>query len=122
MIVSPDGAEVLGTGPRGSTMRYRLDGTGAPTPLTGLTSNDTALRWHADGKAIWILNTATRPQAIERLEIASGRRQRWREISLSDPAGLGPDWNRVLVTPDGRGYIYGYSRQLSDLFVVQGLK
>ena len=31
MIVSPDGAEVLGTGPRGSTMRYRLDGTGAPS-------------------------------------------------------------------------------------------
>jgi eukaryotic-like serine/threonine-protein kinase len=122
MIVSPDGVEVLGTGPGGSTMRYRLDGTGTPTPLTGLTANDTALRWHANGKEIWLLNAATKPPVIERLEIASGRRQRWREILVSDPAGLAPDWNRVLVTPDGRGYVYGYQRQLSDLFVVQGLK
>ena len=122
MIVSPDSAEVLAGGPRGATMRYRLDGAMPPRPLAGLTPTDSALRWSADGKAIWIFNRATTPPVIQRLDIASGRRQHWREISVSDPAGINPDWDRVLITPDGRGYVYGYSRQLSDLFVVQGLK
>jgi hypothetical protein len=120
MIISPDSAEVLGTGPRGSTVRYPLDGAAAPKPLTGLTPDDAPLEWHADGKAIWILNQATTPPIIERLDIASGRRQRLHEISVSDPGGATS--GRVLITPDGRGYVYGYVRQLSDLFVVRGLK
>jgi hypothetical protein len=38
-----------------------------------------------------------------------------------DPAGVeyvGP----VLPTPDGKAYVYGYRRLLSDLYLVEGLK
>ena len=39
----------------------------------------------------------------------------------SDPAGveyLGP----IFPTPDGKTYVYGYRRLLSDLYLVEGLK
>jgi hypothetical protein len=39
----------------------------------------------------------------------------------SDPAGverIGP----ILMTADGKAYVYGYHRTLADLYLVQGLK
>ena len=45
----------------------------------------------------------------------------WRELIPADSAGVdsvGP----VLLVGDGRSYVYGYSRTLSDLFVVDGLR
>ena len=38
-----------------------------------------------------------------------------------DPSGVERISN-VVVTPDGKYYAYTYSRLLSDLFVVEGLK
>jgi len=38
-----------------------------------------------------------------------------------DPAGVERISN-VVVTPDGKFYAYTYARQLTDLFVVEGLK
>jgi hypothetical protein len=38
-----------------------------------------------------------------------------------DPAGIetiGP----ILIIPDGKTYVYGYHRTLSDLYLVEGLK
>jgi hypothetical protein len=120
MIVSPDGAEVLGTGPRRSTCaigwmaqarrrRYRSDRERHGAQMACRRQGDLDL------------NTATRPGHRTTRDRERTTSTLARNL-LSDPAGLGPDWNRVLVTPDGRGYVYGYSRQLSDLFVVQGLK
>ena len=39
----------------------------------------------------------------------------------SDPAGvihIGP----IVLTPDGKTYVYGYHRTLSDLYLTEGLK
>jgi hypothetical protein len=39
----------------------------------------------------------------------------------ADPAGLaniGP----ILITPDGKTYVYGSHRTLADLYLVEGLK
>jgi hypothetical protein len=29
--------------------------------------------------------------------------------------------NHIILSPDGRSYIYGYTRLLSDLYLVEGL-
>ncbi len=54
---------------------------------------------------------------------ARGRHEPWLDTSPPDPAGIRPDWTRGgTLTPNGRYYVYSYSRTLSDLFVVEGLR
>jgi hypothetical protein len=45
----------------------------------------------------------------------------WRELTLEDLAGL-IRIHPVIVTPDGRYWAFSYTRVLSDLYVVEGLK
>ncbi len=61
------------------------------------------------------------PAKVYRLDLVTGQRKPWRELMPPDPAGVeyvGP----VLPTPDGKAYVYGYRRLLSDLYLVEGLK
>jgi hypothetical protein len=50
-----------------------------------------------------------------------GRRQLLREIGPSEPAGV-LSIRRLQLTPDGRSYTYNAPRNLTDLYVVEGLK
>lgn len=42
------------------------------------------------------------------------------EVRAREAAGL--LWSFVAVTPDARHYVHSYTRLLSDLYVVNGLK
>jgi hypothetical protein len=58
---------------------------------------------------------------VYQLDLTTGKRTLWRSLAPADPAGvsqIGP----IVMTPDGRSYIYGYHRTLSDLYLVEGLK
>jgi hypothetical protein len=57
--------------------------------------------------------------------MASGRRELWKELGPADPTGLANNSgiaNNVLLTPDGKVYSYSFMRDLSALYVVEGLK
>jgi len=58
---------------------------------------------------------------LEILDVATGRRQRWRELMPADPAGV-TDIMNVTMTPAGRHYAYTYLRSLTDLSLVEGLR
>jgi len=61
------------------------------------------------------------PTRIMRLDITTGQRAPWRELMPLDNAGvqnIGP----IRITPDGKSYVYGFQRRLSDLYLVEGLK
>jgi hypothetical protein len=55
------------------------------------------------------------------MEIASGRRELWRELLPPDPAGV-ISIRPPVLTPDGSVCVYSYGRFLSSLFLVEGLK
>jgi hypothetical protein len=55
------------------------------------------------------------------LNIVSGQRQLFKEVSPLDEAGL-CDLDNILMSADGRSYVYGYTRLLSDLYLVKGLQ
>jgi hypothetical protein len=57
---------------------------------------------------------------ILRLDTTTGRREVWRELAPPDRAGVVSVGN-VALTRDGTAYAYNYARQLSDLYVVEGL-
>jgi hypothetical protein len=55
---------------------------------------------------------------IDRLNLATGQRQLWKNLT-PDGAGI-TDIGPILVTPDGKSYVYEYVRTLSDLYQVEG--
>lgn len=59
------------------------------------------------------------PATVYRVELNTGRRQLVYTLAPSDAAGL---WNiaPVLLTPDGKSYVYSDYRILSDLYLAGG--
>ena len=80
---------------------------------------ETVLQWAADGRAIYV-GSFEIPISAARIELATGRRTPWRTFSLPDPAGV--SGGGVVLSPDGHGYAYWYFRELSELYLVDGLK
>jgi Tol biopolymer transport system component len=120
--VSPDGAWVA-AGREGSPPSLYPTAGGAPRTVPGSGPDDRALGWSADGKWLFVRHlTNTRTVAlIERLEVATGRRSRWKEVRPSERVGLF-DISDVLITPDGRGHAYSFASALGTLYLVEGLK
>ena len=55
------------------------------------------------------------------MDLSLGRRELWKEITPPDAAGV-VAIPRVLMTPDGKSYVYNYRRKLSELYLAEGLK
>ena len=94
---------------------------GTPRLLPGYSPGDRFVRWSGDGHAVFLCRFLDAYIRVFRLDIASGERRLLREISLPDPAGLNTT-NNMLLTPDGSSYVYTYSRILSTLYQVEGLR
>jgi hypothetical protein len=61
------------------------------------------------------------PAKVYQLELATGKKTVWKQIVPVDPTGvstIGP----ILMTPDGKTYVYGFHRTLGDLYLVEDLK
>ena len=95
-------------------------GGGESRPIAGLVNGEFPLRFSADGKSIFVWKRDL-PARVYTIDLASGRHELWKELMPLDPSGVERISN-VVVTPDGKSYAYTYSRLLSDLFVVEGLK
>jgi serine/threonine protein kinase len=119
--VSPDGRAVAVIGPDRKGILLPLAGSGAPRPISGIADGEVPLRFSADGRHLYLWKRGDVPARVTRLDLESGKREVWKDLIPADPSGVERISN-VLVTPDGKGYAYCYTRLLSDLFVVEGLK
>ncbi|HVE65150.1 MAG TPA: hypothetical protein VNC59_01110, partial [Thermoanaerobaculia bacterium] len=118
--ISPDGRTVFAFGPDRRLLLYPTD-PGEPRPIPGIEDGELAIRWTADGNAIWVHRTNENPTKVYRLDVTTGERTLWRELTPPDPAGvlqIAP----ILMTADGKSYVYSYRRTLDELFLVEGLK
>ncbi|MGH9366973.1 MAG: protein kinase domain-containing protein [Thermoanaerobaculia bacterium] len=118
--VSPDGRFILAVGPDRKRYLYPLEG-GEPTPVPGLSSDETPAGWSADGRFLYVYRRRDIPSRVSRLELATGRREFWKELMPADGSGI-VDIGPVIPTPESDAYVYGYSRTLSDLYLVHGVK
>jgi len=115
--VSPDGRVVVATGPDQRIYLYPLAG-GEPTPLPGSTPGDIPDRWTSDGRALYVHRRDQMPAKVVLIDVATGRRDPWKDLSPADSAGV-TQVATVVPTADGRSYVYSYLRQLSDLYVLE---
>jgi dipeptidyl aminopeptidase/acylaminoacyl peptidase len=118
--LSPDGRQVAAIGPDGKGYLFPIP-SGDPRPIKGLQPGEVPIAWTADGHSLYVYRGGDLPSKVYRLDVAAGNRTLWRELMPPDPSGVefvGP----VLPTPDGKSYVYGYRRLLSDLYLVEGLQ
>jgi Tol biopolymer transport system component len=116
---SPDGRMVAAIGPDQKGYLYPVQG-GEPRPLPGLGGHDTPINWDTDGRGLYVYPRGELPAQVFRLDVATGQRKLWKKLMPLDPAGVNIIWP-ICVAPDGKSYVYGYRRYLSDLYVVEGL-
>ncbi len=118
--VSLDGRWVAAVGADRKAALFPIDG-GTPKALPGAQEGEFPLRFSPDGRLLYLWKRGDVPARVTRLDVETGKREIWKDLLPLDPAGVERISN-VLVTPDARGYAYCFTRLLSDLFVVDGLK
>ena len=124
-VVAPDGrtvaAAVAGTGP----VLCPADG-GPCRPVMAGAAQDQPLQWSSDGRWLFVRRTPvyqpnTPTSWIDRIEVATGSRQPWKELRPADPAGAYAIGG-VYLTPDGKSYVYSVGASLGELYLAEGLK
>jgi len=118
--VSPDGQTVAGVGPNQKGYLYSVSG-GEPKILAGMEEGDLPINFTSDGSAVFVYHTGEIPAKVYRVDLASGKKSVWKEIAPLDPTGVST-MAPVLMTPDGKSYVYGFHRTVGDLYLVEGLK
>jgi eukaryotic-like serine/threonine-protein kinase len=118
--ISPDGQEVAAVGPEGKGMLYLVNG-GEAKLIPGFETGQEPICWSPDGRSLYVYRSGELPARVSRLDLAGGNQTMVRDLVPGDAAGvrrIGP----VLMTPDGKYYVYSFQRVLSDLFLAEGLK
>jgi hypothetical protein len=117
--LSPDRHSFVAIGPDHVGRLYTVDG-GGPRPIPGMQAWEIPLRWSANGGALYVAGLPQLPLRVDRLDMSTGSRTLWKEITPSDPAGV-KSLYAIQISPEQGWYFYSYSRVLSDLYVVDGL-
>jgi eukaryotic-like serine/threonine-protein kinase len=118
--VSPDGRFVVLVDGGGRSVLCPTDG-GPPSPVAGLEVDEFPVQWSPDGRFLYIHRGGGFPAKIWKFEIATRRRELFREIVPADVAGV-TSIESIFLTPDAGTLVYGYYHNLSDLYTVSGLK
>jgi Tol biopolymer transport system component/tRNA A-37 threonylcarbamoyl transferase component Bud32 len=118
--LSRDGQTLAAAAADGKSYLYPIGG-GSPHLIPGMEPGEVPIVWGADVNTLFVYRPGELPAMVYRVDVHAGQRKLWRELMPPDPAGVeyvGP----ILPTPDGKAYVYGYRRLLSDLYLVEGLK
>jgi predicted Ser/Thr protein kinase len=120
LVLSPDGGKVAARGPDQKIYLFPVTG-GDPKLVPGVQPGEFPTSWSSDGRSLFVMTRGQIPAQVFRVDVGSGQRTFWRSFEPADSAGI--DTIRgVLISADNKAYVYGYSRTLSDLYLVQGLK
>jgi eukaryotic-like serine/threonine-protein kinase len=116
---SPDGKRIAVVGSEGIAL-VSVDG-GDPQAVRGSQPNDAPLRWMKSGNALFVGQRGETSCPVWRLDLQSGARTPWKTVSPADVAGVtGVSCPRL--SADEQHYVFGYIRDLSDLFLVEHLR
>jgi hypothetical protein len=101
-----------------------LDGSD-PVAIRGIEEREEPIQWSDDGRALYVRGRGDFLCYVYRVELTSGRRKLWKEITPPDLVGLLGLEARpggVLITPDGQSYVYTFWATNLDLILVEDLK
>jgi dipeptidyl aminopeptidase/acylaminoacyl peptidase len=127
--ITPEGTQASAVSPDQQYVTVSGNGTLSLLPIAGgeskkiadLDPGESMMRWSGDGHALF-LQRVLDPSAIQivRLDVATGRKEPWKELKTPDPVGV--QILHVVMTPDGKSYAYSFQRDISTLYLAEGLK
>jgi dipeptidyl aminopeptidase/acylaminoacyl peptidase len=117
--VSPDGKSVAAKGSDSALKIYDLAG-GLPHAISGIRQDEWVVAWGSHPLPMYVGAREGSAVNLFRLDPVTGRRQFWRRLMPSDPAGVRLVAD-IYVAPDAQAYGYSYYRLLSQLYVAEGL-
>ena len=117
-VPTADGKFVFGSSD--SVALYPVDGQGAPRPVPGIHPDETIFSVSPDGRSALVGVLGSYSAEVMRVDLATGRRELFKKIGPSDPAGV--TLVDAAFTPDGKSYAYSSFNALSQLYLVEGLR
>src|SRR6266581_27941 len=120
IAISPDGKQVAFVGPDQKPALLAVD-SGEIRPIPALDAGEAPIAWTSDGRFLFVYRLGEVPATVNRLDLATGRKQLWKQLVPPDVSGV-TDISSVLITPDGNNYVYEFGRTLSDLYLVNDLR
>jgi hypothetical protein len=79
------------------------------------------LAWTPDRTGVVVAKRGEVPAPVDRVDPISGKRTRLKDLGPPDRTGV-MQTESVYWLPDGRGYAYAFYRDLSQVFVVRGVR
>ncbi len=120
VLITRDGKALLALDRKREGWLYPIAG-GEPQKLAFLPqANERMMDFTSDGNGLLVRSIGI-PLRITRIDLATGRREPWKEIVPGDTAGL-QSIPSIRLSADGKAYAYSGIRILSDLYVVGGMK
>ena len=119
--VSTDGKHVIGVAGDKSFALYPIEGQGPPIRIPNIDRDLAPVQWSQDDSQIFAYRTTEIPAKVYRIKIATGEETLIKELKPLSPAGvfrIAP----VVVSGDGRHFLYSYNQALSNLWLVSGLR
>jgi len=94
-----------------------------PKALAGVGLNDLLLAVSRDGRSVFVSPppSSALDAPLERVDVATGRRQPWLNLKPPDTSGL-VSIRTATISLDGDAYFYSTRRMYTELFVVEGLR
>ena len=117
--ISPDGRWLVAGCPPLTSCLYPMDG-GDRVPLPNV-GRSAPVFWSADARFLYVSDPDPAGARIDRLEVATGRRAPWRTLGPSDRVGFVRVGSRM-GTLDGAAVAFSTVRNLSELYLVTGLR
>jgi hypothetical protein len=97
-----------------------MDG-GDPRPIPGFEPGEWPIGWSRDRRSLFLERFGDLTTHVDRLDTATGRRALLFDLRPPDPAGVAP-YPGLAVSADGKSYAYSFIRNLSELYLIDGLK
>lgn len=126
--ITPPGTVALAVSPDGRSLFVTDDEKRWLYPIAGGDPQEVKLDkhyfvagWSEDGASLFVWNPEDVPGNIYRFNLKSSARELLKEVTPGDVAGVS-GISPVFFTPNGKYYVYGFTRDLADLYVVTGLK
>jgi hypothetical protein len=118
VILSPRGDAVVSVDVEGAMKVYPVDG-GPARAVPGAAAGEVPVAWSSAGDAVFVWDR-TLPARVQRVDLASGRRElafEWTTRGIATPL-----YGILVVTPDARYYLMRYRTGVSSLAVVDGVR
>jgi eukaryotic-like serine/threonine-protein kinase len=119
-VVSPDSKRIFARDLSGRGMLYPIAG-GEGRPVPGWQQPDIWVTWSSDGRMAYLYDDQKTYATVYRLDLSTGKREQVLTLGPGDPGGITSIVN-VRMTDDGKTYAYSATRELSDLFLVSGVR